>query len=65
MPTLQEDESYGEVKIEYVDSVECFMIRASFSNTGETELVLESPDGEKTVYDLTVERDSYRVHRQE
>ena len=29
--------------------------------TGRTVLTLESPDGEKTEYDLTIERDTYEV----
>ncbi len=57
------DESFGTVEIVYVDSIECYMIHASFTNTGKTELTLESPEGEKYVFDLNVERYSYHVHR--
>ncbi len=59
------DESFGEVKIGYVESIEDYMILASFTKTGDTELVLVSPTGEQTVYELTVERYSYSVHRKE
>ena len=59
-----EDEAFGEVRIEYMESIETYMVFASFEKTGETHLILESPDGEKTVYDLTVGRDTYSVHRQ-
>ncbi len=58
-----EDESFGTVWIEYEDSIECCMVKASFKKTGDTGIVLVSPTGEKTFYDLTVERTSYEVHR--
>ena len=47
-----------------MESIDTYMVFASFAKTGETHLILESPDGEKTVYDLTVGRDTYSVHRQ-
>ena len=60
-----EDESFGTVRIGYEESIETYLVYASFTKTGKTVLVLESPSGEKTCYDLTVERYSYDVHRQE
>jgi len=60
-----EDESFGTVRIGYEESIETYMVYASFTKTGKTVLVLESPSGEKTCYDLTIERNSYDVHRQE
>ena len=59
-----EDESYGTVRIGYEESIETYLVYASFTKTGKTVLVLESPSGEKTCYDLTIERNSYDVHRQ-
>ena len=58
-----EDESFGTVSIEYVDSIECYMVKASFTNTGDTRLHLVAPDGTDYVYDLHVERYSYHVER--
>ena len=58
-----EDESYGTVRIGYEEHIECYLVYASFTKTGKTVLVLESPDGEKTCYDLTIERHSYDVQR--
>ena len=58
-----EDESFGSVSIEYVDSIECYMVKASFTNTGDTRLHLVAPDGTDYVYDLHVERYSYHVER--
>jgi hypothetical protein len=57
------DESYGEVSIEYEEQIECYMIHARFAKTGRTELILESPEGERTVFDLNIERYSYDVQR--
>lgn len=58
-----EDEKYGEVYIDYEESIECYLVKASFKKTGKTGIVLESPDGEKYEYDLTIERSSYDVKR--
>ncbi|MBR5342265.1 MAG: hypothetical protein IK149_00045 [Oscillospiraceae bacterium] len=60
-----EDESYGTVQIAYEEAIESWLVRASFTKTGHTRLVLESPEGEKLFYDLTIERYSYEVHRVE
>ncbi len=57
------DESYGTVSIEYQENIETWLIRASFAKTGRTELILESPDGERTAYDLEIRRSSYTVER--
>ena len=62
------DESFGTVEIKYLEmdnpDDNFYIISAAFTDTGDTELILESPEGEKYVYDLYVGRDTYRVHRQ-
>ena len=57
------DESYGEVSIVYEEGIECCLIHAKFAKTGKTELILESPDGERQVFELTIERSSYELQR--
>ena len=59
------DEAYGSVSIIYEDSLQCYMIHADFTKTGQTQLVLESPTGEQYVYDLTIYRYSYDVERRQ
>lgn len=60
-----EDDSFGEVSIGYEEAIESYLIRASFKKTGDTVLVLEAPNGEKTEYDLTIQRTSYDVQRRD
>ena len=55
------DEKYGSVEIIYLDSVEDYMVHAEFKKAGKTVLTLESPTGEKTEYDLVIERTTYNV----
>ena len=55
------DENLGSVKIIYLDSVEDYMVHADFKKAGKTVLTLESPTGEKTEYNLVIERDTYRL----
>ena len=57
------DEKYGDVEIVYVDSVEDYFVHADFKKAGETVLTLESPSGDKTEYDLSIERDKYEITR--
>ncbi len=57
------DEKYGSASIIYEDSIQCYMIHADFTKTGQTQLVLESPTGEQYVYDLTIYRYSYDIAR--
>lgn len=59
------DESFGTVQIVYVESIDDYMISASFEKTGETTLILESPAGEKTEYKLAVLESSFRIERME
>ena len=56
-----EDESFGSCDIVYEDSIECYMVNVQFRKTGHTRLILESPDGEISYYDLEVERHSYEI----
>lgn len=55
------DEKYGSVKIIYMPEVEDYMVRAELKRMGSTVLTLVSPEGEKTEFDLSVKRDTYRI----
>ncbi len=58
-----EDGRMGDVEIRYLESIEHYMVHADFRRAGKTVLTLESPGGEKTEYDLTVERDTYEIRK--
>ena len=55
------DEKYGAVKIIYIKGVEDYFVHADFKRAGKTVLILESPSGKKTEYDLSIERDKYKI----
>ena len=57
------DPEYGEVYIVYEKNIEDYMVNAKFAKTGNTELILESPDGTKVVYSLKIERSSYDIKK--
>ena len=57
------DKEYGKVFIVYEKNIDEYMVNAEFTKTGKTEFVLESPDGEKTVFLLTIKRDTYDIKR--
>ena len=56
-----EDSSYGDIKIIYMEQIEDYMVHADLKKAGHTSFTLESPDGVKKEFDLTVERDTYEV----
>ncbi len=57
------DSRFGEVEIVYQQNVEAYMVHADLRHAGRTTLTLEAPNGEKTEFDLRVERDSYEVNK--
>ena len=55
------DDKYGDVYIKYIDSVEDYFLHADFRKAGDTVLTLVSPTGEKTEYDVHIERYYYDI----
>ena len=55
------DSKYGDLSIKYEDGVEDWFVHADFKKSGKTEFVLESPDGKKTVFDISIRRDTYTI----
>ena len=55
------DEKYGDVEIIYIDSIEDYALHADFKKAGDTVLTMVSAAGEKTEYDLHIERDKSLV----
>jgi hypothetical protein len=53
------DDKYGSVDIVYLDSVEDYFVHAELRRAGKTVLTLESPDGEKKEFDLSIDRTTY------
>lgn len=56
-----EDSKYGDVEIIYMDEVQDYMVHADFKHAGNTSMTLESPKGEKKVFDIMIERQTYEV----
>ena len=57
------DNKYGDLGIKYEDSIETWMVHAEFKKSGKTEFVLESPEGEKTKFDIVIRRDTYTIKK--
>ena len=55
------DNSYGELNIKYESVIETWMVHAELKKAGKTEFVLESPNGEKTTFEIDIKRDTYNV----
>ena len=52
---------YGDLNIKYEDAIESWMVHADFKKAGKTKFVLESPNGDKKTFDVTISIDSYSV----
>ena len=55
------DEDFGTVEIVKIESLDDYGVHVKFSKLGDTELVVESPDGAKRTFRLHVERDTYTI----
>lgn len=49
------------MKIVYEEGLEDFLVHADLKKAGNTVLILESPNGEKTEYDLMIKRDTFEL----
>lgn len=59
------DEKYGNVTLEYIESMDAWLVHADFKKRGKTELVVGLPDGTVRTYDLTVGLYSYDIKEKE
>ena len=57
------DSKYGDLSIKYEDGLEAWVVQAKFKHAGKTKLVLESPDGEKEIFDITIERNTFDISK--
>ena len=55
------DSKYGDLSIkkETLSDGDFWTVHAELKRAGKTEFILESPEGEKTVFDLTIEEDTF------
>ena len=56
------DAKYGDVSVEYVESIDSYMVHADFKKKGKTELIVNTPDGTTKRYDLIIELSSYKIN---
>ena len=54
-----EDKQYGELSIGYEKKIESYCINASFKKPGDTKLIIESPEGDKKVFNIHIGKMTY------
>ena len=59
------DSKYGYLHIEYEPVIDSYSVHAELKKAGNTEFVIESPEGEKKVYEIKIERDTFKVKPKE
>ncbi len=52
----------GDLNIKYEQGIETWMVHAEFKHSGKTEFILESPSGEKRIFEITIKRDTYIIN---
>ena len=57
------EETGNEAHIEYYENLDCYMVDVRLRRLGMQHLVLESPDGVKTIFEVDVKRDTYKVSK--
>jgi len=57
------DKKYGDLSIRYEEAIEDWIIHAEFKKSGKTEFVLESSNGIKTIFDITIRRNTYNIKK--
>lgn len=57
------DESFGKVYIVFEKNIDDYMVNAEFKKAGKAELVLESPKGEKEIYEIDIKDHTYSVNK--
>jgi len=56
------DNAYGKVFVKYEENIECWMVNAELTKTGDTELTVRDLDGKEHVFALHIGRDTYELH---
>lgn len=56
-----ENPNLGNVKIKYYDGIEGYMVNAEFKRAGKTNLVLEDSNGNKTIFELEIDYNTYKI----
>ena len=58
------DESFGTVDIKFIEQgLNDWVVHAVFNKAGNTEVILESPNGEKTIFDIKIDRSTYTINK--
>jgi hypothetical protein len=60
-----ENDKLGKVSIKYDEGLEDYSIQAEFKRAGKTNLILEDKDGNKTIYEIDVRRNSFDINKKE
>ena len=59
------DPKYGTLSIVYDENLEDYTLVSGFRKAGKTEMVIESADGEKQVFNITIKRDTYKITKKD
>ncbi len=58
------DKKYGNLDIKYEQAIECWAVHAEIKHGGKTEFVLESPEGDKKTYTITIKSNTYDIEEE-
>lgn len=56
-----EDSKYGDLKFEYMSSIDDYLVHCDFKRKGTTNLIITTPEGEVVKQKLVIRRDTYSL----
>lgn len=57
------DEEYGKLYIYFDENLGDYVVNAEFKKGGKTEFIIEAQDGQKTTFDITIQKNTYSLER--
>lgn len=52
-----------EIYIEYEEDMKTYVVKAEFKKIGKTKLIIESPNGDKNIYEINIGRNTYDLEK--
>lgn len=59
-----ENKKYGDIYIEYLESIDSYIIHCDFKKSGKTRLIVNTPEGKTIKYKLIIKHDTYSLKKE-
>lgn len=56
------DDKYGDLHVTYNENIQDYVVNAEFKKTGKTEIIVETPEGDKKEFEIDIKRDKFDIN---